>query len=94
MNDYIITEIEPKNGEMREIHKMMLNCECNIINLRLHHSAWFRYYPNNTTKEKIAYTSVVEKIEYIETGDIIIHTKNTVYLLKEIRHHANQETKL
>lgn len=86
MNRYIIEEIIPKQGEIRNIHKMMLGSECDLIILRLHHPAWVRYYPDSDQKYgRLAYTSPVEEFNICENDVVTISTKNTLYSLKLIR---------
>lgn len=86
MNYYIISKIEPKQSGMRNIHKAMIGCECNILRLNVNHSAWIRYYPENEMKYgRLAYTSAVEKIDINETGSITLYTRNTVYSFEMIR---------
>lgn len=80
---YIISEITPRKGELRDIHQRMLGSECEIIDCRLDNSAVLRYRPSET-ETKTAVTSRVTGIGFGDDGSVLITTKNTEYVLKEV----------
>lgn len=83
--EYIIKSVQPRNGELKDVHKRMLQQKCEIIELEKGYSAQFAYYTDaSKTWSRMVYTSYVTDVEIHENGDLTIRTRNTVYELQKI----------
>ena len=83
--EYIIKSVQPKSGELRDVHQRMLNRKCNIFDLEIGYSAILETYTDDSeTWHRMVYTSEVADVEIHANGDLTIRTRNTVYELQKI----------
>ena len=78
---YLMKEITPKNGVLRQVHLDALNKKCKFVELELGNRAIF-YYDHEGERRFISTSPVVE----IKWNDVFltINTMNTVYELELI----------
>lgn len=82
---YIIKSIQPRSGELRDVHQRMLNKKCNIFDLEIGFSAILEVHTDDSeTWHRMVYTSIVRDFVEDNNGNLIIETKNTTYELKKI----------
>lgn len=82
--DYIISEIIPKDGIMKDIHKEILGRKCYIIELEKGKSSLIKYFSGYSSGYHRLITSIVRDVEFSnDEKSVIIETTNTVYHLVE-----------
>jgi len=86
MTEYVIKEILPKSGKMREIHSEILGCRCYIIFLEKGKRGFIRYEPQDEHDEFycVHTSSVLDYSETEEGSRLTIETRNTTYVLERI----------
>jgi len=84
MNDYIIKEVRPKSGIMRDIHKEVLGCRCYVVHLQIGEKAIIKFEPRYDPGEfHRLHTSTVENYMTFDGEEsITIETRNTIYILE------------
>ena len=80
---YIITNIVPNDCELKDVHKRWIGCTCEMVelerNIPMQLANWeYKDWPF----PNILRTSNVTDIVLKENGDLIVHTRNTVYHLQ------------
>lgn len=87
MTEYIIKEVSPKNGEMRDIHKEVLGRRCYIITLQKNWRGLIKFEPSYAPGElhRLLTSTIMEIIEAEDGSRITIETANTNYVLERIR---------
>lgn len=86
MCDYIIKDVIPKNGIMRDIHEEVLGRRCYIISAEVGCRGLLKYLPDYDDRYHRLHTSTIVSVKDGKSGDeVIIETVNTIYRLSEIR---------
>lgn len=90
MLDYIISEVKPKSGIMRQVHRDVLHCECYIIDIEKGERAIIKVRLNDPYDETTTFrTSLVEDFYFSKDGMFFtIETANTVYTLSAMNRGA------
>ena len=84
-SDYVIRDIEPRNGNrLRYLHETVLGAPCYIINAKVGERGLLMCRPDYDfdTYHRL-HTSTIEKvIESVGGNEVIIMTRNTNYILE------------
>lgn len=83
MLPYRITEIRPKSGALTEVHLSMLHQHCQILSLDLGQRGWLLVDVGDTEfgPHRISVSHISSICEDHENNEILIETKNSIYLL-------------
>lgn len=86
MSDYIIKDVIPKNGIMRDIHEEVLGRRCYIIYAEAGNRGLLKYLPDyDDTYHRLHTSTIVMVDDKSNDGEVIIETVNTIYRLSEIK---------
>lgn len=83
--DYIINEIEARNGSsLRYIHETAIKAPCYIINAKRGERGLIMYLPDydRDTYHRLHTSTIEDVIESVSGKEVIIMTENTSYRLK------------
>lgn len=81
MADYIISDVSPKNGKMRNIHEEVLGRKCYIVDIENGHRGLIKYLPDYDDHYHRLNTSTVLDVTTTTDGNMVIETENTFYHL-------------
>ena len=83
MLPYRITEIRPKSGALTEVHLSMLHQHCQILSLDLGQRGWLLVDVGDTEfgPHRISVSHISSICEDHENNEILVETKNSIYLL-------------
>ncbi len=86
MADYIMKEVIPRNGVMRDIHEEVLGRRCYILALDKGERGFIKFEPSyDIGNFHRLHTSLVRGWEESEDGSVItIETENTTYVMERI----------
>lgn len=84
--DYMITEIHPKDGIIKDVHKTILNRPCKILALKKGELGWLLVDVGDTEfgPHRTCISAVQRIIGRDRDPEIQIETKNTHYILEAI----------
>lgn len=86
MEKYIIKDVAPKNGIMRDIHEEVLGRECYIVSAEVGCRGLLKYLPDYDDRYHRLNTSTIVSVASDKSGDeVIIETVNTIYRLSELK---------
>lgn len=85
-NDYIMKEVIPRNGRMRDIHEEVLGCRCYIIALEKGERGFIKFEPRYDYGHfHRLHTSLVR--DWTESDDcrrVTVETENTTYVMEAL----------
>lgn len=84
MADYVMKDVIPKSGILRDIHKEVLGCRCYIVALEKGKRGFIKFEPRyDPDSFHRLHTSVIQDWKESEDGSIItIETENTTYVME------------
>lgn len=86
MSEYIIKDVAPKNGVMRDIHDEVLGRRCYIVSAEVGSRGLLKYLPDYDDRyHRLCTSTVVIVDDKTHEGEVIIETANTIYKLSEIK---------
>lgn len=87
MAEYVIKEVIPKNGRMREIHEEVLGRHCYILALEKNQRGFIKFEPSYDPGRlhRLHTSTVMDIIEAEDGSQISIETANTTYVLERIK---------
>lgn len=87
MAEYVIKEVIPKSGKMREIHEEVLGRRCYILALEKNQRGLIKFEPSYDPGRlhRLHTSTVIDIIESEDGSRVSIETVNTIYVLERIR---------
>lgn len=86
MSKYIIKDIIPKNGIMRDIHEEVLGRRCYIASAEVGNRGLLKYLPDYDDRYHGLHTSTIVMVDdKTHEGEVVIETANTIYKLSEVK---------
>lgn len=86
MSEYIIKDVTPKNGIMRDVHEEVLGRRCYIVSAKVGDSGLLKYLPDYDDRYHSLRTSAIVTVDdRTHDGETVIETVNTIYRLLEIK---------
>lgn len=86
---YVISDIKTKDGVLREIHREVLGCECDVVSLKVGERGWLRFKPKDPDETFEEYhnlhlSTVIAYSASVDEETVTIETRNTYYVLTKI----------
>lgn len=82
--DYIIEDVKPKNGEMRDVHFDVMGRPAQPVRCEIGHSGIIEFMPSYDNRPHTLRTSEIRRVEMENDGSmLILETRNTKYTLRK-----------